>query len=59
MTNMITTTNRSQLGRSSGARPEHNTLLGDATYATLLFGGLALAEKRFPALREPQCAPAR
>lgn len=34
----------------------HNTLLGDATYATLLFGGLALVEQRFPALREPQFA---
>jgi len=33
-----------------------NTLLGDATFATLLFGGLAAAERGFPALREP--APA-
>jgi hypothetical protein len=30
-----------------------NTLLGDAVYATVLFGGLALAEKGLPALREP------
>lgn len=30
-----------------------NTLLGDAVYATALFGGLALAEKGLPALREP------
>jgi hypothetical protein len=30
-----------------------NTLAGDAFYAALLFGGMALAEKRFPALREP------
>jgi hypothetical protein len=30
-----------------------NTLAGDAVYATLLFGGLALAERLFPALREP------
>jgi hypothetical protein len=29
-----------------------NTLAGDAVYATLLFGGLALAERLFPALRE-------
>ena len=28
-----------------------NTLLGDALYATVLFGGFALAEKRFPVLR--------
>jgi hypothetical protein len=27
------------------------TLLGDACYATVLFGGLALAERRYPALR--------
>jgi hypothetical protein len=33
-----------------------NTLLGDAVYSTVLFGGLALAEKGFPVLREP--APA-
>lgn len=30
-----------------------NTLAGDAFYAALLFGAMALAEKRFPALREP------
>jgi hypothetical protein len=30
-----------------------NTLAGDAFYAALLFGGMALAEKRFPSLREP------
>ena len=28
-----------------------NTLAGDALYATLLFGGFALAERAFPALR--------
>jgi hypothetical protein len=33
-----------------------NTLLGDAVYATVLFGGLALAEKGLPALREPTLA---
>ncbi len=31
----------------------HHTLLGDAVYSTALFGGLALAEKAFPALHEP------
>jgi hypothetical protein len=30
-----------------------NTLAGDLVYATALFGGLALAEARFPALRRP------
>jgi hypothetical protein len=30
-----------------------NTLAGDAVYATLLFGGFALAERLIPALREP------
>jgi uncharacterized membrane protein len=30
-----------------------NTLAGDAFYAALLFGGMALAERRFPSLREP------
>ena len=30
-----------------------NTLAGDAFYVALLFGGMALAEKRFPLLREP------
>jgi hypothetical protein len=29
-----------------------NTLAGEAFYATLLFGGMALAERKFPALRE-------
>jgi hypothetical protein len=38
------------------------TLVGDAVFATALFGGFALAEKRFPALRAaaepaPQGAP--
>lgn len=31
----------------------YNTLVGDAVYTTVLFGGLALAEKGLPALREP------
>ena len=30
-----------------------NTLAGDAFYVVLLFGGMALAEVRFPSLREP------
>jgi len=30
-----------------------NTLAGDAFYVALLFGAMALAEKRFPSLREP------
>jgi hypothetical protein len=30
-----------------------NTLAGDAFYVALLFGGMALVEKRFPSLREP------
>ena len=30
-----------------------NTLAGDALYATLLFGSFALAERLFPALRDP------
>ena len=29
-----------------------NTLAGDAIYAALLFGGMVLAERKFPALRE-------
>jgi hypothetical protein len=33
-----------------------NTLAGDAFYATLLFGSMALAERRFPSLREPALA---
>ena len=32
-----------------------NTLAGDAFYATLLFGGFALAERLFPALRQLAC----
>jgi hypothetical protein len=35
-----------------------NTLAGDAFYVVLLFGGMALAEKRFPSLREPLAAGA-
>ena len=31
----------------------HNTVLGDIFYTSLLFGGFALAEKRFPILRVP------
>ena len=37
----------------AGAPLFWNTLAGDAFYAALLFGGMALAEKRFPSLREP------
>jgi hypothetical protein len=33
-----------------------NTLAGDTFYVALLFGGMALAEKRFPCLREPLAA---
>ncbi len=33
-----------------------NTLAGDALYATLLFGALALAERQFPVLREASAA---
>ncbi|MDO8462332.1 MAG: hypothetical protein Q7S98_05685 [Deltaproteobacteria bacterium] len=33
-----------------------NTLAGDAVYVTILFGALALAEKRFALLREPSLA---
>lgn len=33
-----------------------NTLAGDAIYAALLFGALALAERKFPALREASFA---
>jgi hypothetical protein len=33
-----------------------NTLAGDAFYVALLFGGMALAEERFPSLREPLTA---
>ena len=35
-----------------------NTLAGDAFYVVLLFGVMALAEKRFPSLREPLVAEA-
>jgi hypothetical protein len=34
----------------------HWTLLGDAFFATLLFGGFALAERRYPALRQEAVA---
>jgi hypothetical protein len=34
-----------------------NTLLGDAVYTVVLFGGLALAEKWLPALRETLSTP--
>ena len=33
-----------------------NTLAGDAFYAALLFGAMALAERRFPVLRDPLAA---
>ncbi len=33
-----------------------NTLAGDAFYVGLLFGGMALAERKFPSLRVPSCA---
>ncbi|MGB2645457.1 MAG: DUF6580 family putative transport protein [Candidatus Acidiferrum sp.] len=36
-----------------------NTLAGDAFYATLFFGGFALAERLFPAFREPAPTSAR
>ena len=38
-----------------------NTLAGDAVYAGLLFGGFVLAERLFPAFREPalDAAPAK
>ncbi len=35
----------------------HNTLLGDAVFVTVLFGGLALAERIIPAIREPRAQP--
>jgi hypothetical protein len=35
-----------------------NTLTGDAFYVVLLFGGMALAETRFPSLREPHAVEA-
>jgi hypothetical protein len=31
-----------------------NTLAGDALYAAILFGALSIAERAFPALREPE-----
>jgi hypothetical protein len=34
----------------------HNALLGDAVFMALLFGGLALAERGMPALRETSLA---
>jgi hypothetical protein len=34
-----------------------NTLAGDAAYAVLFFGGFALAERLFPAFRQPQTNP--
>lgn len=37
----------------------HSTLLGDAVYAAALFGGLALAERSLPALRERSMVPSR
>jgi len=33
-----------------------NTLAGDAFYAALFFGTFALAERQWPALREPTAA---
>jgi hypothetical protein len=36
-----------------------NTLASDLLYSALLFGGLALAEKRWPALAEPASAMAQ
>jgi hypothetical protein len=36
-----------------------NTLAGDALYVTLFFGGFALAERTFPALRRQAAEPAR
>ena len=35
----------------------HWTLLGDACFATVLFGGFALAERRYPVLREKTAQP--
>src|SRR5438128_711996 len=35
-----------------------NTLMGDALYTAVLFGGFALAEKSFPVLRERQLSRA-
>jgi hypothetical protein len=36
-----------------------NSLAGDLLYATLLFGGFALAERTFPALRQQSLDPAK
>src|SRR6266700_7857825 len=36
-----------------------NTLIGDALYTAVLFGGFALAEKVFPLLREGDLGPAQ
>lgn len=35
----------------------HNTLLGDAVFVIVLFGGLAVAERIIPAIREPRVQP--
>jgi hypothetical protein len=35
-----------------------NSLFGDCVYGVILFGGLALAEARFPALRQAEPSPA-
>jgi hypothetical protein len=35
-----------------------NTLLGDAVFVGILFGGMAAAERAFPVLREPALGPA-
>jgi hypothetical protein len=35
----------------------HNTLLGDAVFVTVLFGAKALAERAWPAIREPRVQP--
>jgi hypothetical protein len=35
-----------------------NTLAGDLVYTALLFGGFALVENKFPALREPTAVDA-
>jgi hypothetical protein len=37
----------------------HCTVLGDALYVSLLFGGLALVERGWPVLREPELGSAR
>jgi len=36
-----------------------NTLIGDAFYTAVLFGGFTLAERRFPVLREAEAAVQR